>query len=1817
MTEEERRERLLRMGLDPSQYRYVTNEEAAYEDTTRLSTVGTGLKQAIGPTAGALGGAKLGMMGGAVLGPIGAGVGGLVGGVLGGFAGAFGQGAIEEAVLDDAEEQALALERQAAAQKYPYTSFFAQTAPSLGFVRPSPTLLKAIPGALKNAPLRTQTALQKQALTGLGIGSGLEAGVEAGSQALMGEELDYGRIGLAGLVGGALQQPTRLGKKIYGDTPRPLTDEEALAVLPTKREEILSRAEKTLEEEKLKAEARLAADDKATSEAEASRRDETTATEDLEATKRLKDDKANVEIELEKAQRNRQLLEKQTESLRETYGSDHKLVQQAQRKAMDALQDEMTVMERVKELNDQRKAQRDEAKRQEAEVEEIANRHNQRQQALTGKALRIPPSEQLLKDAKGLSERLGMGWRRAVIEATDRYNAETTRGVYKLPTHEILLNEKLDNPDTPFHEYLHGLWQVLKRGDDPKHRGLLEFFETDLFAESKMRNALESDTDKRIWSEEQIVERAGKMLQKRMTDAPAGVMAKLGKWFKDYKLERDARKGFVPKKGDTSDKHLERLADWLAMRGERQPVLQPQQLELFLTQLPVRFAGDGLDSPTAGGERYSKDSGGTADPDEPPLTFEQQAEEMRKIREALEAENPSLKNPDGKPTDAARAFAKIRQDHLRLQEVKAEQVTEGLKIAATYDEKFRKRYTKKVRDKMVSRIKSGTFSIEQAQKALLRFANKPFPEDMSGKDIAKVINSLEMYHGSAWAERVLREGFKGEELSRGGNQGRGIYLTGNKREAISFADTLDDVISIRTNFKNLLNLDERVGEDFLKAYKKTADKMYGDSLQNPITQVEYDRVIYALVNHTREGKRPLDSILRQLSGARYSKRSPEEVLPRGQEDIHREDHRNRVLHAMGYDGLTLSAFDIKRPRRHTIAFREPLEKANGQLQEYYTDQRLQKVDSEKLLEDMNDYQLTSATDHFSSNPALLTQFGIRSIVDSVRNVGQTIEEKAISTRVADALDATARDSRELQGRFIEQFLMHQGEVKLSQRDAELVQIYMVHRRRKLPVPSEAQAAYDAPDSKVRYYVDYFSKDYTKARDLQLGEGMKVYSPSEGDYVTAGKDVNYVPETFSLLKRRELQGDFGIEKQQVAKKELLEYWKEVRGDDKAITDADLEVAINKYISKSVDFDSDLGSTKFGAIRKVQGLGLPKTLDDKGKLLWIEPSAVNNYTRYFKRFADDFAFYKNVENDAVVRAALGVPHEGKHAATLKDSPFTTRTKTEIVEGKEIQLNAGMTSHPAVQNFMKGYLGYYDGSELIGRTANRLVVSHWLGFMSGIRDLFTSYTLALPYMGWNNASALVKSFTDVRKSWVKSHVKGVNKTKSNRIEFGLETHTKLLNGLDLWSDWATKYSGRNILERSTRALQFGLGRALVLQNIGAADTDRLAMRTLETLGRMSGVDYRTLRRHADKADAYKLSDAEFDNMLDDMAAGWVEINQGTYDVRGVPSWTLFGAPSLFTSLSRWTVEKTTRMDRDILGPLFNEGDIRPLVKSTLGAVVTGGALTYISQFIYNKLQGAPTLEEALKAENNEEARYAVVNMLNQTGYFGLVSALLNDWARFEQGYNPDLPGGFVFPALDFFSQTMMDPMADAVRAIEEGAPVIETYGKAINDVMLRATQTYRIISQQTFQREEMDKANMRRNYRVFRRLEGFTDAPVSPDMGNKYMRPDTREFKEAETVEEMVETIPGALREQIDRAQGRPDKLKSYVQGLYTTSDKTMPSVKTVEGVKEFMRYRDFMIKMGRGKDWQRTFNEWARKQAMSPTRKALVKGYVELQIARSQQ
>ena len=154
-----------------------------------------------------------------------------------------------------------------------------------------------------------------------------------------------------------------------------------------------------------------------------------------------------------------------------------------------------------------------------------------------------------------------------------------------------------------------------------------------------------------------------------------------------------------------------------------------------------------------------------------------------------------------------------------------------------------------------------------------------------------------------------------------------------------------------------------------------------------------------------------------------------------------------------------------------------------------------------------------------------------------------------------------------------------------------------------------------------------------------------------------------------------------------------------------------------------------------------------------------------------------------------------------------------------------------------------------------------------------------------------------------------------------------------------------------------------------------------------------------------------------------------------------------------------------------------------------------------------------------------------------------------------------------------------------------------------------------QWTLDSEETSKKNIRRDLRIFRRFEGVRGTPPISGMGNRYLRPETRAFKEAETLEESVERLPAAFEEQRVRAKGRGDKLKSYASGLYTIPDKTLPAISTPEGVEEFLRYRDYIMRQRGGGTWQRIFNDWARNKQMTATKKVLVKSYVQHLMDRS--
>ena len=2266
MTEEERRRRLIAMGLDPTQYRYVTNEEKAYEETTGGGAFLTGVGQSVGGGIGGLGGAAIGASYGSALGPFGTLAGGIGGGLIGGLLGGMGQSAAEDAFLDDAEEQALALKRQIALEKYPKLTLTGQFAPSLIAARPSFTTIRNIPGALANAPTRSQTAIQRYALASSGFGGGLEAGIEAGSQALRGGITDWSRVGAAGLLGATLTEPTRAFGKIgatvarKGETSkqflertgmlRPLTEVEAIA----RNAEIAAKHQKSLKEATEKADRELDAAEavkqteaEVKAEAEEARRTEPTKAEEGDAEKQINRDIDAADTARMKAHGAWVKADNELNNLPPDL-NDTPFVAKARRNVAELKAASDEAAETWTNLKNDRVRMRKERAAKELEANDLWERHARRKAAIDGVKPR-PLPDNLLDIAQGLAAKLGITWHEAVpkLHAMDKAGKRIDlRGKYNLREHSITLDKLEAQADTPFHEYLHGLWQVLKRSADRKHRGLVELFENDLFKDSPRWQELKSSGERKVWSEERIVESTGKALSERMDNPPKGWIDKFNRWLDDWRLERDARKGFPVKEGELSDKHFQRIVDWMAMRGERQPALQPRQLELMLGDLAVRSPLDSF-GPLSGGKRYVDDikteeavaadeaappakkapvkkapvkkaptdpidklkakvadgkkitvshvgaddlsgmsqdnlrkihfetdlasklrlglggasnkldqktinlkqgqnflegaghgadivvlhripderlagadpeqTGPTAkghtgknwrdavaksnaelvyvtwyrnavdfegrdfidtpgykvitdasepqdglfltvlkkekappvedirgqavddssyvaaveagdvdaqqrmvndaaqkagyitgpvyhgsekefnkfrgsrkgtwvafdksgaqpggwdtprkvynlfaDPGSNPVTLTKEAydawrfsssgtnwikkffeggwrdgfpaskgtgysgaqpevragthgtkeptsvrvgdyalvvrkpnqlksadpvtrdnkgnviplskrfdlgvEDIRyqpvefdpddkawqatelRLRKEFDVRPRNTKLPelpedirayvhdymverlrqygelrvpgtrvfkDGKlvamdekehnyqdaftvsgeaaerltgrtakdeadaltpPTlmelfkdqvrlrsgnepsplqnsnllrIALHRYAEFLQKNadytppwMRFQPVKPEEFAAAVDVMAKHDPTLLKKYSKRVRGKMMDRIKAGTFSVARGQQILARFVNKPFPEDMSGEEIAQVINGLEMYHGSGQADAIRREGFKGEELSPSGIIGRGIYMTPTLRMAKSYGYP----ISIRTNFKKLLDLNHNY-----------------DYLQSVTRRAADDKA------------------------------------------------RNAMLLEQGYDGLTYKAGG---GYREVVAFREPFQQATDQLHEYYGGERLQDVDT--FLEDMNEYQLNTNTDHFSSNPASKQPWLLDSIVEKIRKTGHKGSEQEQKTAgiVANAADATARDAQRLEGEFLEAFeFIEQRKVSLSQEDGQHAAIYMAYMRRGMPegIPADTMARYNAPDSPVKHYVDFFYRNYTETRRRQIEANMKIWHPKAGELLEAGTDPAYAPEMMNQDMWRILSGKEGAKARSDAKKELVDWWEDNLDEPGSITRDELEQAADDYVARLSGGSAHLGSTKFGALRKAESIGLPLRLEEDGSFAWIENHAGRAYQRYMRRFARDFSFFKNMESNDFVRQALGLMKQDKtYDAALPqgDNPFHVKTKREVVAGETIEMNRAMTTDKNLNDFIKAYLGYYEGDELFGRTANRLVVSHWLGVMSGVRDLFSSYVFALPHLRGVDMPLMLTSLKDIGRNWKQSHLLGVNKSHYNRLEFATETHNKLADTINRWSDIVSKYSGRTPLERITRAAQFGIGRAAVMQHMGLAEGASVtADRNLRRLGQMSGVDVKALRNHANKdLTDFKIPDEQLDDMLDRMAASWVDANQGTYDVRGVPMFTMHGPMANFTSLARWNVEKLNMTRKELVNPIVDEGDWRPFIKATLGAAFTGTLLIELSEFINNKFRANPTLAEAVREGDKEEMTYAVADSLNYAGYFGLASALFNDTAiAISRGQRPRT-GGVVFPAFDFIGGSLMEPLFDASTAITEGAEPLPTVFDAFRDVLKNTMQTYRILHNHTLGSEDVDKQNIRRDLRIFRRFEGVRGMPPSSDVGNRYLRPDTREFKEAETIQESIDLLPAAFEEQRERAKGRGDKLKSYASGLYTIPDKTLPAISTPEGVEEFMRYKDYIMRQRGGGTWQRIFNDWARNKQMTATKKVLVKSYVQ--------
>ena len=847
----------------------------------------------------------------------------------------------------------------------------------------------------------------------------------------------------------------------------------------------------------------------------------------------------------------------------------------------------------------------------------------------------------------------------------------------------------------------------------------------------------------------------------------------------------------------------------------------------------------------------------------------------------------------------------------------------------------------------------------------------------------------------------------------------------------------------------------------------------------------------------------------------------------------------------------------------------------------------------------------------------------RPVIDRIRELGEG-QSKELAKYIASKFESVHAEEREMVGRYLERTMLAVSEVHLSGDEMTKLGRYQTERwHTKLglidKIDDDLAKAYNS-NARIRYYDRMIESVYRDTRTLQNDLGLKVavYRNGEPQYVPGQHTLEYTPEIIAQDKRRILmKGEKQSKEYQELKTQLIKYWKSIskdmsdeefndavkqseeagvkdEGDDVALpsekgktNDEKLEILFDNFAGALRATDKQIGSHKFKALRVATGkLGIPAA--------WVEANAVQRMTRYVVRFAKDMAMFKHVELDPKARQILGMPdQEGKYITEYDldgmehGGPFNLPTYDK--ENIKVKSGKALYDSNEIEAVMENYIGYYEGYDLGIRTFNRLVTSSWLGAGAGIRDFFSSYLFALPYMRLQDLPILATHLLDIRDAWRKSFEYGINKTNLNNLEYKAESINRVADVANRVADTMLRAGGRNILEQGTRALQFAFGRqitwaAMHMRPLDIITTDWTANRLLKNLQKQMG-DVVINGKKQNLMDYVGRGTKAPDELMDKAAAAWVEINQGTYDARGLPKFTQRGVLSMVTSLSRWSIEKSDRMVKDVIGPLKTQGDPLPLVKATIGAVIGGEAIVYISEEIANKLQSDPKIIEALHMENDKELAYAILNSVQYAGFFGFQSALIFDLVKASRfGIMDGIPGGFTFPAFDQ-ARTIVSTFT---KFFSSGEMTEENFAKSwtkfIRTVFTDLNQTLRYSANHLLLSEDMSEFNARASLRKWDRLTtGKDQQRVSPDVGNEYVHPAKKEFRKANNIADARKLLPAAVREAArDAIQKKPNDLaaqqKIFKDNLNALWHGNWSATPALPSTREYVRQKDRIQYLG---------------------------------------
>jgi len=587
-----------------------------------------------------------------------------------------------------------------------------------------------------------------------------------------------------------------------------------------------------------------------------------------------------------------------------------------------------------------------------------------------------------------------------------------------------------------------------------------------------------------------------------------------------------------------------------------------------------------------------------------------------------------------------------------------------------------------------------------------------------------------------------------------------------------------------------------------------------------------------------------------------------------------------------------------------------------------------------------------------------------------------------------------------------------------------------------------------------------------------------------------------------------------------------------------------------------------STKFGAVRRAEGVGLPDS--------WLEADPAVTLRRYWRRVAKDRAWFDAVESDPNNLYILGYSKDswGNKVTPTKDrisripSNETLTGIIDTVQGVNIKQN------PKI--------------DAIARIANNLI----LGPLTGVNDIISALPVVskfIPSFG-DAPKVYLDAITNIGEGIRNAKSTGRIKEKISNLEDIYYPTTETVERLRQLGDGIAKISGREKLEEFSRGIAQAAGESIIKIHRGKAEN-----------GNAKSIKF--LTELANKSDYKEMSDIQ-------LASRIVDLSQGTYDVRGLPSWMINSQVAPMFRMMKWNVEQLNNLHKHVIIPA-TQGNYTPLLLSLTAGAIGGYVAKEVRETVSNKKLNIPSLSEIKNSEGSavdklHGATYATAAALSYSGVLGFLGEMLKTLGDVSF---KNKPNGFNFPAVEVVSD-VVDNISDAIQAItQEGENPLEVLPMLTQKLLTNNIQTGRLILNWSKDSDEVETQKQRRDLRVYKQMSGKDyQGQTLPQNVNPYVGMESKKFQKIDDVKELVPEAKRLVKKTIDENRGNPSGLKSGLQKLKSGAVTTFPSIDNAPD--EFAKYYRYLVKVYGEKEAKERLKSYNKQRSVNQLRRSLI-------------